>query len=84
MKVSLAALLNGRWNPHGVVANLLNCDILASLNVNRAITLAFKQIPLGKAWTHLSLPQLRVKQYQNCSSTRLALVENNPRELESH
>ena len=38
----------------GVVVNMLNCDLIVSLNSSHTITFPFRLIPFRKVWTTLS------------------------------
>ena len=49
-----------RESPHGILANVLDSDIVVSLNSSCTITFTFRLISLGKVWTS-SPPQLWVK-----------------------
>ena len=45
-----------KLSTHGLVSNVLDCNLKASLNFSRVIMLAFRLIPLEKAQTPLSPP----------------------------
>ena len=47
--------INGGESSHGVVANMLDCDIVGSLNFSHAIMFTFRLVLLRKVWTLLSL-----------------------------
>ena len=54
---------NGGENPCGVVANMLNCNIVVMLllslqHSSHAITFTFRLILLGKVWSYLSPPAI--------------------------
>ena len=40
----------GMGDPHGIVANMLDCDIKLSINSTEAIVFIFGQMPFRKAW----------------------------------
>ena len=63
--------------PFGIVANLLDCHIAVSTDSSHAIAFTFRLMPLGKVLTPL-YPQLWVKYYHYCPSTRMVLALNNP------
>ena len=43
---------------HGIIANILDYDIVVSLNSSHNIMFTFIQILLGKAWTSLFPPAM--------------------------
>ena len=46
--------------PYGIIANVLDCEIVVRLNSSQAIMFTFELIPLRKVWNFL-FPQQWVK-----------------------
>ena len=85
---SLGSLLMGLmywytegWVPRGAMAKVRDCSLeVSEFELQPRYYVRFQTNTFGKAWTHLSF-QLWVKPYHFCSSTRMALALNNPRNL---
>ena len=65
----------------GVVANLLDYDILASLNSSRAIAFTFGLTPLEKVWILLPIPTSYMLNSTIAVFQQVVLTLNNPRML---
>ena len=72
-------------NLQGVMAKVLDCDIVESSNFNFTFTFTFRLMPLEKTINPFyPPPSMRENKYRYLSSTRIDLALNNPRRLICH
>ena len=82
IKNKMISLLDTILSPRGVVANMLNCDV-SKFKLQSRNYIHFQTNTIGKDINSL-IPQLWLKIYHYCSSTKMDLALHNPWRLICH